>query len=54
MDDLINPKKAEKTYGLIMDTYTKPQWASIAGVSLAAVVGIVAPLFGWFIMEAMN
>lgn len=54
MDDLVNPKKAERTYGLIMATYTRPQWSSIAGVALAGVVGIVAPMYGWFIMEAMN
>lgn len=54
MDDLINPKTSSDTYGKIMKSYTRPTWASIAGVSLAAVVGIVAPMYGWFIMEAMN
>ena len=54
MDDLVNPKKAESTYKKIMETYTMPQWASIAGISLAAIVGIVAPMYGWFLMEAMN
>lgn len=29
-------------------------WASVAGISLVAVVGVVAPMYGWFIIETMT
>jgi len=37
-----------------MKAYTVPVWASIAGITLVGVVGIVAPMYGWLIIETMT
>ena len=54
LDDLINPKKQKGTFRKIMNSYSKPLWMILIGFLGKAIFGIVAPLYGYFIMKTMN
>ena len=37
-----------------MAHYALPSWMIIIGIVMTAIFGIISPMYGWFIMEAMN
>lgn len=37
-----------------MKDYAKPGWMIVIGIIMTAIFGIISPMYGWFIMEAMN
>ena len=37
-----------------MGHYAQPSWMIIVGIIMTSLFGIISPMFGWFIMEAMN
>ena len=54
MDDILNPKKQDSTFGKEMQKYAKPQGLIIAGILFSVLTGAAATMFGWFIMEVMT
>ena len=53
MDDVVNEKKQDATFRTRVAVYAKPTWKILIGIFMVVLVGVVAPLFGWFIMKAM-
>jgi len=54
MDDVLNPKKQEKAFSSAVNAHSKPVWKLVVAFLCVFIVGGICPLFGWFVMEAMN
>ena len=54
LDDLINPKKQGSTFNDMMKNYAKPSWMILLGIFATMIFAVISPMYGWFIMEAMN
>ena len=54
MGDLLDPAKADSAFRKRMGKYANPGWQIAVGCLLVCGVGIVAPSYGWFIMESMT
>jgi len=54
MDYIMDPKKQAGYYSKTLDTYAKPDCTRRAGIIFTIGVGVVSPLYGWWIMETMN
>ncbi len=54
MEYILNPKKQESYYNKTLNKYAQPTCYRVAGILCVLGMGIIAPLYGWWIMEAMN
>lgn len=54
MNDVLDPSKASSTFRKRTGVYATPGIFIVLGVVFAGCVGILAPCYGWFIMETMN
>lgn len=54
LEPLWDPKTQSKEFTKNLEQYTNPKVNIVVGVLLTMCVGIIAPSFGWFIMEMMT
>lgn len=54
MDDVLNPKKQEKTFSNAVNAHAKPTWKLVVSFLGVFITGGVCPLYGWWVMESMN
>jgi len=47
-------KKQDKFFDKTVSKYSNPTWAKVLGVIMVLGLAIVAPMFGWWVMETMN
>ena len=53
LDDLNDEKKAPKIYSKHLDAYAKPKINTYIGTFCAMIAGLIAPMFGYFLVKNM-
>lgn len=53
MQDVLDPKLADKTFSKKLGKYAEPVYALVIAAISTCIFAITAPLFGWFLMKVM-